>query len=212
MSDAGDGISVSHLDLTFSQGASSPLPQSSAITSGTYLPTSYEADPLILTNGAPVGPYPATLTDFIGESPNGIWSLFVVDEDTLDSGYLSNGWFLNISTGVPVENDCDLGLSMTATPAAATLSNVVTYAVFVTNYGPSVATNVVITDILPADATYVTNSCNCTAGTNGVLTYTATTLAVGSGVSFSFQMIPTALGYMTNIASAVDRRAQSKFQ
>lgn len=126
----------------------------------------------------------------------------MADEDTLDSGYISNGWSITISTGLPVENDSDLGLSINAVPSAPTLNNTLTYTVNVTNYGPSVATNVIITDILPTGAAYVTNSCNCASGTNGVLSYTASTLAVGSGVSFSFSVTPTALGFLTNIASA----------
>jgi uncharacterized repeat protein (TIGR01451 family) len=203
MADCGGVIAVGPVNLTFSQSASSSLPSSSALTSGTYLPTTYDSPPLPATNGAPVGPYPTTLANFVGQSPNGVWSLFVADEDTLDSGGITNGWSLNISTGISVEEDSDLGLSMTVSPAAATLSNTLVYTIDVTNYGPAAATNVVITDTLPAGASYVSNSCNCAVGTNGLLTFTVATLPVSNGVSFSFSVVPTALGYITNIAVAI---------
>jgi uncharacterized repeat protein (TIGR01451 family)/uncharacterized delta-60 repeat protein len=194
MADCGGSTPVSHVDLTFSQGAAGMLPLSGGFGSGTYLPTAYAAQPLALTNGAPAGSYPTSLAGFIGVPANGYWSLFVVDEDTLDSGYVSNGWSLNISTGVPVEEDADLGLSLSASPLAATVSNALTYTISVTNYGPAAATNVVITDTLPSG---VTN----TGSTNGYLIYNISSLAVGSGVTFSFQVLPTTLGYLTNIAS-----------
>jgi uncharacterized repeat protein (TIGR01451 family) len=92
---------------------------------------------------------------------------------------------------------------MTVSPAAATLSNTLVYTIDVTNYGPAAATNVVITDTLPAGASYVSNSCNCAVGTNGLLTFTVATLPVSNGVSFSFSVVPTALGYITNIAVAI---------
>jgi uncharacterized repeat protein (TIGR01451 family)/uncharacterized delta-60 repeat protein len=203
MCNCGGGNPVSHANLTFSQNAGASLPQNSTITTGTYLPTAYAAMPLLLTNNAPKGPYPASLAGFAGIPANGTWSLFVVDEDTLDSGYISNGWSLNINTGVGVEEDSDLGLTVTSAPAFATLSNTLVYSVSVTNYGPAAATNIIITDTLPAGATYVSNSCSCVGGTNGVLVYTVPTLAVGSGTSFSFSVIPTSLGYLTNIAVAI---------
>jgi uncharacterized repeat protein (TIGR01451 family) len=203
MNGCGLDFGVNGLNLTFSQNASSPLPQSSALTSGTYLPTSYATVILPETNGAPVPPYPVTMTNFYGQSPNGAWALYAADENQQDSGYISNGWSLTFITGLPVEDDSDLELAMTLSPSAATLNNPLTYTISVTNYGPSIATNVIITDTLPGGATYVSNSCNCTAGTNGVLTFSAGTLAVSNGVTFSFEVIPTALGNLTNIAAAI---------
>ena len=132
--------------------------------------------------------------------------LFVADDNTLDNGYISNGWTLTVSTGIPVESDADLEMGMTAAPAGITLSNILVYTISVTNSGPAVATNVLITDTLPAGAAYVSSGCNCAIGTNdltgGVLTFTTNTLAVGSNVTFTITVIPDAVGYITNLAVA----------
>ena len=202
----GGDVSVQHVNLTFSQSAGGSLPKSSALASGTYLPTVY-GNPLFLpTNGptqpqAPLQPFPTNLSAFVGPSPNGTWSLFVAYDDQLDSGYISNGWSLTFSTGIPIESDSDLELAMTAAPADATLGANLIYSISVTNYGPAAATNVIITDTLPSGVTYVSNSANW-VGTNGVLTSVPTTLAVSNGVTFNIEVIPNALGYITNIAAA----------
>jgi uncharacterized repeat protein (TIGR01451 family)/uncharacterized delta-60 repeat protein len=209
MDDCGGSNSVQNVNLTFSQSASSPLPKSSAFASGTYLPTDYGMVELPATmsgqESAPTN-FLTNLSAFVGQSPNGIWSLFVADEDSLDFGYISNGWSLSISTGIPVEENSDLEMAMTATPAAATLGNTLTYSISVTNYGPAAATNVWITNTLPSGVSYMGSSCNCTVETNGltngVLTFTVATLAVSNGVTFNVGVIPDVLGYITNIAAA----------
>jgi uncharacterized repeat protein (TIGR01451 family)/uncharacterized delta-60 repeat protein len=201
----GSDISVQHLNFTFSQSAGSSLPASSALSNGTYLPTVYGDSLSLPTNGpsqpqAPLQPFQTNLNTFAGLSPNGTWSLFVAYDDQLDSGYISNGWSLSFSTGIPVESDSDLELAITA-PASATQGATLTYSISVSNAGPAAATNVIITDTLPSGVSYVTNSTNW-VGTNGVLTSTPTNLAVGSNVTFTIEVIPDDLGYITNIAAA----------
>jgi uncharacterized delta-60 repeat protein/uncharacterized repeat protein (TIGR01451 family) len=202
MADCGGTNSVGHLTLTFSNGAPNSLPQLSALTSGTYLPTTY-ADPLMppATGTQKIGPFATTLTNFVGQSPNGVWSLFVGDEEQLDSGYISNGWSLGISTGVPIEEDSDLEMVMLTTPSSSTISNQLVYTISVTNYGPAIATNVVVTDTLPLNVAYLTNGSSYTV-TNNVLVYSAGTLAVSNGFTFSVTVVPNVLGYITNIAVA----------
>jgi uncharacterized repeat protein (TIGR01451 family)/uncharacterized delta-60 repeat protein len=201
MDDCGGSNSVHNLNLTFSQSANGPLPQLLALTSGTYQPTQYGVVSLPTTlSGQESAPttFSTNLSAFVGQSPNGIWSLFVANEAFKDQGYISNGWSLSVSTGSPVESDSDLELAMTVAPAAATQSNILTYTVSVTNYGPAGATNVIITDTLPSGVSYVgTNGL-----TNGVLTFTVGTLAVGNEATFNIEVVPNALGYITNIAAA----------
>lgn len=203
MSDCGGDTGVKHISLTFSENATGPLPENSALTSGTYLPTAYgfPADlPTTLPGQvvAPVPPFPTNMNALLGGPANGTWSLFVSDNDTLDSGYISNGWSLTISTGLPVESDADLETTLAVTPSTATLSNTLTYTVSVTNYGPAVATNVVIIDTLPAGSTYI----GTPAATNGIVTFSAGTLAVSNGMTFTFSVMPNNVGYITNIAAA----------
>ena len=200
--------------LTFDPTASVYMPLAAKLTNGTYLPTTNSLQmprlPTVPTNvtvpvASPQSPYPyrANFSTFQGASPNGYWSLWAICDETLDSGYISNGWILNISTGVPVENDSDLEVTVNPVPAQATISNLLTYYLTVTNFGPSPATNVVITDYLPAGAVYVGNSCNCGVQTNGVLTVTLPLLAVGAGTAFDIAVTPTAYGYITNVVTAL---------
>ena len=204
MDDCGGTNSVQNVNLTFSQSAGSPLPKLSAFASGTYLPTDYGVVKLPATLSGQ-GPAPTNfltnLTTFVGQPPNGTWSLFAADEAYLDQGYISNGWSLSISIGNPVEEDSDLELAMTAAPAAATQNNILSYSISVTNYGPAAATNVIITDTLPPGVSYVADSTNW-VGTNGVFASTPVNLAVGNGVTFNIEVIPNAPGYITNIAAA----------
>jgi uncharacterized repeat protein (TIGR01451 family) len=152
---------------------------------------------------APPGPYEPNLGVFVGAVPNGNWALWIDDDDTLDSGSLANGWILNISIGTQVEDDSDLELTVTPSTTNATLSNTMAFYVTLTNYGPSTATNVVISNAIPSGMAYLSNSCNCGAVlTNGVLTFSYPTFAVGAGAAFEIYLLPTELGYSTNTVSA----------
>src|SRR5213076_2793833 len=51
----------------------------------------------------------------------------------------------------------DLGITKTASPPTPTLGQNVTFTVTVTNNGPDTATGVVVTDLLPAGLTYVSD-------------------------------------------------------
>jgi uncharacterized repeat protein (TIGR01451 family) len=61
----------------------------------------------------------------------------------------------------------------------------------------------VLNDTLPAGVIYVTNSCNCATSTNGGLSFALPTLAVGAGTAFNVVVMPTNLGYITNIVTAL---------
>jgi uncharacterized repeat protein (TIGR01451 family)/uncharacterized delta-60 repeat protein len=215
MSHCGASSNVQHVTLTFDQTAANFLPLTDAITTGTYKPTTnYSRQmgelPTVLNTGegvptAPQTPYPyvANLGVFVGAVPNGNWALWIDDDDTLDNGYLSNGWILHISIGTQVENDSDLEVTFTPSTTNATLSNSLTYYVTLTNFGPSAATNVVISNAIPSGMTYLSNSCDCGAVlSNGVLTFTYPSLAVGAGTAFGISMLPTELGYSTNTIGA----------
>jgi uncharacterized repeat protein (TIGR01451 family) len=51
-------------------------------------------------------------------------------------------------------------------------------------------------------ATY-SNLCNCGVFTNDILTVTVPSLAIGAGTAFNIGLIPSSLGYMTNIVTAL---------
>ena len=102
MSDAGGAAGVSGVNLTFDDAAAVSLPDSTLITSGTYRPTNHPPNP---DTFPPPGPGSVTqppnppLSVFNGTNPNGTWSLFVVDDATLDTGNINGGWSITIQTG-----------------------------------------------------------------------------------------------------------------
>jgi hypothetical protein len=100
-SGAGGSTDISNVNLTFSDFAGGPLPESfvgGQILSGTYLPSNY-------------GDYEFTffdnVTSFAGFNTltgNGTWTLYVDDVFPEDGGTVAGGWSLDIVTsagGVP---------------------------------------------------------------------------------------------------------------
>lgn len=99
MSDAGSGNAVTGLSLRFDQTEANAIPLAGPLASGRYKPANYNdgtAD--VFAAPAPAAPYAETLDAFKGVSPNGTWSLYVVDDTTSDSGQIANGWTLGITT------------------------------------------------------------------------------------------------------------------
>ena len=101
MSDAG-GNSVSNVNITFDDaGPSFP----GTVTSGTFKPVDLSSDGDVFPAPAPLRPYHNgngnQLSNFNGFSPNGNWQLFVVDDNPANSGSISGGWSLDITT-IPV--------------------------------------------------------------------------------------------------------------
>ncbi|MBC8172308.1 MAG: proprotein convertase P-domain-containing protein, partial [Chitinophagales bacterium] len=108
LSDAAFGATANNVNITFDDSASGTV-VGSTVTTGTYRPTdSAESSVDTFPAPAPLRPYHAVtgtnaLSNFNGFSPNGDWRLFVVDDLSTNSGSISGGWFLDITTtpGVP---------------------------------------------------------------------------------------------------------------
>jgi subtilisin-like proprotein convertase family protein len=101
MSDAGGSTDISGVTLTLDDDAASPLPDSTAIATGTYKPTNYASgDPFPAP--APAAGANSALSAFKGVSPTGVWSLYVVDDNMSDSGSLGS-WTLTITTAIPTQ-------------------------------------------------------------------------------------------------------------
>ncbi len=99
MSDAGGNNNVSDATLTFDDAAGSHLPDNSAFGSGVYKPTNFEG-PDIFPSPAPQTNPGSALNDFYGDTPNGIWSLYIVDDNGQNVGQIANGWNLSILSSV----------------------------------------------------------------------------------------------------------------
>ena len=100
--EAGGGTSVSYLTITFDDAAATTA--SDPLVSGTFKPT--QATGCLAPNTdypgpAPANPYGMDLSGFNGTDPNGTWNLYVVDDANEDSGSISGGWSLDITTSAP---------------------------------------------------------------------------------------------------------------
>lgn len=108
----GGGTGVSGLTLTFDDSAASQL--GGILTSGTWQPSGSVAS---MPGAAPAAPYGTALSDFIGSTPNGTWSLYVADAAAVDAGSISTGWKIAVTAGQPL--CCESNVP----PTLATLSN-----------------------------------------------------------------------------------------
>ncbi len=99
----------------------------------------------------------------------------------------------------------DLGIVKTDSPNPAVAGQQLTYTLQATNYGPSNATAVTVSDTLPAGVTFVsaTASQGTTNFTNGVLTVDVGNLADGAGATTTVlvTIAPGTTGVLTNTAT-----------
>ncbi len=90
---------ISNLTFTFDDSAPGNLPFAGPLSSGTYRTTNFNTGTEAFPSPAPSPPYASgALADFNGVSPNGVWSLYIVDDLEGESGSLSGGWSLDITT------------------------------------------------------------------------------------------------------------------
>jgi uncharacterized repeat protein (TIGR01451 family) len=99
----------------------------------------------------------------------------------------------------------DVGLSMTAVPAAVLPGGNVTYALLVTNQGPAAVGQATVTDVLPAGAGFV--SANSSQGTcseaGGVVTCSLGALSAGASATVTIVVTADGPGPLVNTASLV---------
>ena len=117
MSKCGSSYTANNVTLTFDDAASNLLPHFSQLVSGTNQPTSFAlATPPFPPALTPPGPYGTSLSALNGINPNGSWALYVIDDTAGNSGAISNGWVLNLTTSGVVPSSADVGLAMTVSP------------------------------------------------------------------------------------------------
>jgi uncharacterized delta-60 repeat protein/uncharacterized repeat protein (TIGR01451 family) len=203
MAKCGGGYAVNNVTLTFDDAAAGSLPHSSQIVSGTYRPTSYAvATPPFPPGLTPPQPYSTNLSVFNGNNPNGAWSLYVIDDTPGNSGGIANGWSLSLALAGVVLPTADVGLAMTVAPATVVATSNLIYTLTLTNYGPSTATNIVVTDALPAGMVYVSSSPSLgnVSVNAGVLSWTISSLAKDAIASLAFVVRANNIGVTTNTA------------
>jgi len=94
----------------------------------------------------------------------------------------------------------DLAVSMTAAPTSLLQGQLVTFTIIVTNNGPSVATGVVLTNLLPANANFVSATTSQGSISAGGALADLGTLPVGTNAVITETVSPTTTGSFTDTA------------
>lgn len=104
MSDFGAGSpGVSNINLTLDDYAARPVPSTVTgntgvpFVTGSYRPANSGTTD-VFPAPAPAAPYTYTLSAFNGDSPNGTWNLYIIDDANLDGGAISGGWSLTLDS------------------------------------------------------------------------------------------------------------------
>jgi len=102
MNNTGGINPIINVNLSFDDEAATgvPNPIFGSLSSGTFRPTNLAPAGNFLSP-APAGPYGTRLSVFDGTSPNGLWRLFVEDFAAGDSGSISAGFSLQVTTPEP---------------------------------------------------------------------------------------------------------------
>ncbi len=104
---AGDDPDMNNVTYTLADSGAANLPSTTAWGPGTYKPTSYYTSDSFpapgpgtaYNNPGPAGAGTATFGSVFGATnPNGTWKLYVVDFQPGDTGSISGGWTLTITT------------------------------------------------------------------------------------------------------------------
>src|SRR5262245_16250245 len=126
MSDFGAGSpGVSNIDVTLDDYAARPVPSTVVgntgvpFVTGTYRPANSGTTDLFPAP-APAAPYTYTLSAFNGDSPNGTWNLYVIDDANLDGGSLSGGWTISFDVRPPAPTAGQILISEFRTRGAGT--------------------------------------------------------------------------------------------
>ncbi len=155
---------------------------------------------------APQPPYGSKMANLNGSNPNGNWYLFVQDDQVINSGLISNGWSIALTTANPIGYVADDYLAMTASATNIFTGSDVTFYIGVTNYGPNLSSNVTVEDSLPQGFSFV--SSNATVGSVSISGQTlywtignlTNTVANTNGASLNLTLQANAAGTAINSA------------
>lgn len=150
MSDVGGSTNStsSPISLTFDDGAASALPDSNttAIATGSYKPTNFQTTSDSFPAPAPsISSFNTSLGAFKLKSPNGVWSLYAMEDDTGTTGTIAS-WSLTFQTA-------DLVASIGAAPSV-NAGSTLTYTVTVNNLGTEAVANPTVSIPLPDRTTF----------------------------------------------------------
>ena len=102
----------------------------------------------------------------------------------------------------------DLTIQKVASPTSATVGDQVTYTLTVNNLGPDAGTGVVVTDPLPAQVSYVSDTCG--GANTPPWTWQIGNLAAGATVTCDVTVTASSSGEITNIATVKGNQEELK--
>jgi uncharacterized repeat protein (TIGR01451 family) len=204
MSDAGGGYALTNVTVMLDDAAVAALPDAARIAGGSYRPANYEAGDLFPAP-APAGALEAALAGFNGTDPNGTWSLFVLDDASGDAGRISGGWSLSLTAITAVNPLADVALTVTDSPDPAYAGDTVTYTLSIFNSGPAVASNVVVTNLLPVGMNFLAGipSQGTLSVTNEIITCSLGELSPGAGATLVIRAEAPTSGTFRNDANVI---------
>ena len=107
LSDVIGGTNWANNSYVLDDAAAALIASSAAPVSGTFRPTNYGTGdgfpapaPAVGFNAATAGA-DTFASVYNGSSPNGTWSLYVVDDTSTNVGSMPNGWSISITTSIP---------------------------------------------------------------------------------------------------------------
>lgn len=213
LSDAGGTADVASLTVSFAPDAAGNVPDTGPLVGGIFRPTNVDTNTDAFVAPAPAGPYASDLSVFNGANPNGEWRLFVRDDAASNAGQIAGGWSLAIETFDAFccqgPGETDLALFTQPVPPVV-VGNSSTLALAVTNRGPILATEVRITNTLPAGLQFVSASSSqgstVAAGSNVVTSLG--NLALGASATVQLNLRPTVISSNLTVATTVRTAAE----
>jgi len=142
-----------------------------------------------------------------GAQVNGIWQLRATDQGQFNVGAI-HCWSLFITPAICTDGGgqcpgADMALGMSALPNPMIAGNNLNYSIVVTNLGPSIATNVIVTHLLPANVTLV--SASSSQGTfsqqGSVVSFSLGSMVPRGTATMTVVVLPTAEGIVYSTAT-----------
>jgi uncharacterized repeat protein (TIGR01451 family) len=191
------------LRVAFQSMATNLVPGGTEGMSHVYL-RDLEGQSTTLVSTAVDGAHADARSDWPAISGNGRYVAFDSEAGNLHpaAADVTNAFRARIPFDGPPEPEADLSVAKTDAPDPVRVGDALTYTLAVTNAGPSAATGVVLTDMLPDgvrldSVTAAQGSCDPSAGQ---VACDLGSLAAGSGTHVTIVVTPMAAGTLTNSA------------
>ena len=185
--DSSGSSNAANLNITFDDAAPNSAAFSGLFT-GSFRPVGGSPGGTLATN-IPVFTYVNSLAQIAQGAGNGTWSLYAYDGVASGAGRIASGWSLRLEQSVDFCNAIlsDLIVTKSASPDRVLPGDLITYSISVSNFGPSIATGVVLTETLSPALTLVkvAQGQGTSSVSNNTVRFNIGTMAIGQTVAVS---------------------------